>query len=471
MTTAKRTPKRWRWRGLGLATALLVTTACGAGGSDDPAVGAARSGGKATVFDTSANAFATAIPSLTPIERRAFSVGNNFFSDNWVTAPSSTDGRDGLGPVFNAQSCSTCHTNDGRAKPPKDDDDPARGLLFRLSVPSTLDDAGFQPEPTYGDQLQDRSIQRVPAEATVRITYRKVRGRLDDGTRYTLLAPTYAIVDPSLGPLDPEVMVSPRIAPSIFGVGLLEAVPEREIRGNADPNDADGDGVSGRANTVWDVVREKMALGRFGWKANVPSVEQQNAGAFNGDIGITNSVFHEQPCTAAEKACLAAPSGGEPELDDQKLDRVTFYTRTLAVPARRQVKNADVREGEELFRSAGCSSCHLPTLRTGATDVDALSNQTIHAYSDLLLHDMGRGLADDRPDGLANGREWRTPPLWGIGLQSTVSGHTRFLHDGRARNLTEAILWHGGEGKAAMKRFKAMSKEDRDALLAFLESL
>ncbi len=471
--TIGRRRARAGWWGLVLASLLALATACSGGSSDpDPSVGAARSGGKATVFDDSANVFATAIPSLTTEERRAFSVGNSFFNDNWVTAPSSTIGRDGLGPVFNAQSCSTCHFRDGRAAPPAAEDDPERGLLFRLSVPGAGAHGAVVPEPSYGEQLQDRSILGVPAEGRVRITYESVPGTFADGTKYTLLAPTYEIVDVSGVPLATDTLVSPRIAPSVFGVGLLEAVPEAEIRAREDPDDADGDGISGRANSVWDVARQQVALGRFGWKANVPTVEQQNASAFAGDIGITNRLFPEQPCTESETACLAKPTGGEPELDDAKLSRVTFYTRTLAVPARRDVRDERVQEGEQLFRSIGCASCHLPTLHTGeVADVEGLSKQTIHAYTDLLLHDMGPGLADGRPDNLASGSEWRTPPLWGIGLQSTVSGHTRFLHDGRAHDLEEAILWHGGEGKAAQQAFAKLSRGERAALLAYLRSL
>jgi CxxC motif-containing protein (DUF1111 family) len=298
-----------------------------------------------------------------------------------------------------------------------------------------------------------------------------MHGKYADGTKYTLLAPSYEFVNLSNGALDPSVLVSPRIAPAVFGVGLLEAVPADEITRRTDPDDADKDGISGRANTVWDAINQQMTIGRFGWKANVPSVMQQNAGAFNGDIGITSSVFSKQPCTATEAACAAAPTGGDPEIDDQKLDRVTFYTRTLAVPARRNVKDADVVRGEQLFRSAGCAACHTPTLQTGDSDIDALAHQTIHPYTDLLLHDMGPGLADGRPDFEASGSEWRTAPLWGIGLTKTVNKHTRFLHDGRARNVSEAILWHGGEAEQAKEQFRTMPSIDRKALLAYLDSL
>jgi CxxC motif-containing protein (DUF1111 family) len=471
MTTSR--PNTAASRGFVLAAAVIfIATSCSSGGktrTTDDAVGEARSGGSATVIDASSNAFALGIPTLDRAERRAFAVGNSFFNDNWVTAPASTEARDGLGPLFNAQSCSTCHFHDGRAQPPQSDDDPRRGLLFRLSVPGPQ--GADAPDPVYGGQLQDRSIHGVPAEATVRITTREVPGRFADGTRYTLLAPSYEIVDPAYGPPARDVMVSPRIAPAVFGVGLLESVPEDEIVGHADPDDENGDGISGRPNRVRAVKTDRLVLGRFGWKANVPSVEQQNAGAFNGDIGITSSVFPDTLCTESQHACNEAPDGGEPEIDDHRLGRVTFYTRTLAVPARRDVDDVDVRKGEQLFRAAACSSCHLPTLHTGDSDIDALAGQTIHPFTDLLLHDMGPGLADRRPDGQASGSEWRTAPLWGIGLVETVNRHTRFLHDGRARNLTEAILWHGGEAEAAKERFRRMSRDDRDALITYLESL
>jgi CxxC motif-containing protein (DUF1111 family) len=462
-------------RVIAFALATLVAACGGSDGgaqdSSDPAVGARKSGGAATVSDRSKDAFSFAIPGLDRIDRRAFAVGNSFFKDNWVVAPASTEGRDGLGPLFNASSCSACHLRDGRGRPPSGADDSERGLLFRLSVPGSGPHGTVEPDPVYGDQLQDRAIGGVPAEATVVTTTREIRGRYADGTPYTLLAPSYTIADPAHGPLASGAMLSPRVAPSVFGVGLLEAVPEAAVRGLADPDDDDGDDISGRPNTVWDSVRQEMHLGRFGWKANVPSVELQTAGAFNGDIGITSRAFPDDACSADERECRAAPSGGEPELDSEKLDRVTFYTRTLGVPARRSVRADDVRQGERLFRDLGCSSCHTPTLRTGASDVPGLAHQTIHPYTDLLLHDMGPGLADDRPDGRASGSEWRTPPLWGIGLVETVNGHTRFLHDGRARDLTEAILWHGGEARAARNAFRQLSRSERAALVKFLESL
>jgi CxxC motif-containing protein (DUF1111 family) len=427
-----------------------------------------RSGGDATVDEVGQSAFALGIETLDREQRRAFAVGNNFFNDNWVTAPASTEGRDGLGPLLNAQSCSSCHLHDGRAQPPSSPGDPERGILLRLSI---IDDEGnVVPEPVYGGQLQDRSILGVDPEGTIVITWTTLTGTFGDGSTYELVSPEYSISDLAYGPLADGVMISPRIAPAVFGVGLLEAIPAETIEALQDPDDTDGDGISGRVNRVPGPDGTDM-IGRFGWKANVATVLQQNAGAFNGDIGITTGVEPAESCTAHQDACLAAPTGGTPEVDDDKLDRVTFYTRTLAVPARRDVGDPDTDAGSALFGSIGCAACHTPELRTGTTDLPALSDQTIRPYTDLLLHDMGEGLADHRPDGEATGTEWRTAPLWGIGLVDDVNGHTRFLHDGRARSLTEAILWHGGEAETSQQAFIALTADQRSQLIAFLESL
>ena len=429
------------------------------------------SGGAATVHNTGVNAFAQPTPGLSAEERRAFVVGNNFFNDNWVTAPASTTGRDGLGPLFNAQSCSSCHFKDGRGEPPSEQEPNALGLLLRLSIPGTTEHGAPLPEPVYGGQLQDTAINRVPIEGTIGIVETPVHGEYADGTPYTLLRPTYSIVEPGYGPPSDSLQISPRVAPPVFGTGLLEVVPEDDVLALADEQDSDGDGISGRPNLVWSPTAGDTVLGRFGWKANVATVEEQTAFAFQGDIGISSSVQPLQDCTPIQLACLAAATGGEPELDDHKLERVTFYTRTLAVPARRDVGTPETDRGEALFEELQCSACHVPELRTGPTLPTPLSEQTIRPYTDLLLHDMGPGLADDRPDHLASGSEWRTAPLWGIGLTRVVNGHTRFLHDGRARDLTEAVLWHGGEAEAAQQAFLGLDRDDRDALISFLQSL
>lgn len=432
----------------------------------------AELGGDTTAFTATRNAFGLPARNLEAGERRTFAVGNSFFRQNWVTAPASTEARDGLGPTFNALSCSSCHHLDGRGKPPEGPGDGERGLLIRLSVPGR--DAvggGPLPEPAYGGQLQDRAIIGVPAEGGLVITYREVAGSFDDGEGYSLRHPEYGFRDLAFGAMHPETMISPRVAPALVGMGLLEAIPAADIRAAADPEDTDGDGVSGRVNMVWDARRGGMALGRFGWKANQPTVEQQTAGAFLGDLGITSALFPGENCPEAQGDCRSAPNGGMPEIGEERLGKVTFYTQTLAVPAMRDVDDPAVRRGARLFADLGCAVCHTPRQVTGEHPVAALSGQVIYPYTDLLLHDMGTELADGRPDFGASGREWRTPPLWGIGLVATVNGHTMLMHDGRARGLAEAILWHGGEGAAARDAFKGLSREEREALIRFLEAL
>jgi CxxC motif-containing protein (DUF1111 family) len=428
-------------------------------------------GGETTVFDESRNAFANPAANLDGERLSDFFVGNSFFNRNWVTAPSSTTGLDGLGPVFNARSCSSCHFKDGRAAPPASPEEAPLGLLFRLGVGADPNDPDSVPHPVYGDQLQPRSIPGVPAEGDVRVTWIEIPGTYADGTAYSLRQPVYTFVDLAFGPLDPSVQVSPRIAPAVHGLGLLAAIPEETILALADEQAAAGE-VSGRPNFVRDVRAQGESLGRFGWKANQPTLEQQNAGAFLGDIGMTTPVFGEQNCMPAQSECALAPNGGTPEIDQGKLDFVTFYTHLLAVPGRRDIDDPEVIRGESLFSTMGCASCHVTTLETGEVDgFPELSGQRIHPFTDLLLHDMGEGLADGRPDFLANGREWRTPPLWGIGMTETVNRHLFLLHDGRARGFAEAILWHGGEGEAARERFRQSSEADRAAVLRFLETL
>jgi CxxC motif-containing protein (DUF1111 family) len=267
-------------------------------------------------------------------------------------------------------------------------------------------------------------------------------------------------------------MTSPRTANAMIGLGLLDAIDEPSLLAYADEDDADGDGISGRPNRVWDPKTQTTVLGRFGWKANVPGVEQQVAGAFLGDMGITSPLHPAQNCPAVQTACAAAPAGGEPEIDQESVDQVTYYARFLAVPARRDVQDDEVLRGKRLFSVAGCAGCHVPKYVTGdVPGLPELSQQTIYPYTDLLLHDMGDELADHRPDYLATGTEWRTPPLWGLGLVHVVNGHTDFLHDGRARDTSEAILWHGGEAAAARDAYRAMNKDERAALIRFVESL
>ena len=420
------------------------------------------------------NAFALPASNITVEHEPMFFTGNSFFNQAWVEAPASTANRDGLGPLFNARSCASCHFRDGRGAPPATDDEAFLGVLLRLSVPGVDAHGGPSPDPVYGGQLQPFALPGVPSEGTPRVVFTEQAGTYDDGTAYTLLAPTYAIDELGYGPLADDIMISPRVAPQMIGLGLLEAIPDDRLLVLADPDDADGDGISGRPNRVWDVEANALRIGRFGWKSDQPSVRQQVAGAFLGDMGITTPVFPAQNCSAAQPDCASAPNGdgdGEPEIREDLLHRVVVYSSLLAVPARRAPDDAEVLRGRALFADAGCASCHTPSHQTGPHALPEVAHQTIWPYTDLLLHDMGPALADDRPVFEATGREWRTPPLWGIGLLPSVNAHQRLLHDGRARGVAEAVLWHGGEAEAARDAFRAMTSEQRDALVHFVESL
>lgn len=444
--------------------------------ADEPPELSPRLGGAITTDNHTPLAFSQPAPKLPFEQRGLFELGDSFFNQNWVQAPASTTARDGLGPLFNARACSGCHSRDGRGRPPTADEDMVSGILFRLSV---ADSGGAQiPEPIYGGQFNHLALPGVAAEGRVRITYDELQGAFADGTPYTLQDPDYVFTDLAYGDMDDRVLMSPRVAPQMIGLGLLQAVPAEDVLAFADPDDSDGDGISGRATSVTDLATGETMLGRFGWKANQPHLRQQVAGAFNGDMGLTTALFHlenhsrTQGATGLDDLPTGADALGEPELPDRVLDAVTFYAAHLAVPAQRDADSPTVQRGYHLFHQARCDTCHVPTLHTGpGAGFPVLSGQTIHPFTDLLLHDMGPELADGRPDGEATGREWRTPPLWGIGLFDMVNGHTRYLHDGRARNLTEAILWHGGEGADSRDRFKALAADDRAALIAFLKSL
>jgi CxxC motif-containing protein (DUF1111 family) len=449
----------------------------------------ALSGGTATNRTTfTRDAFSMPSSNLSFEERADFSIGNGIFRRNWVIAPSSTQAADGLGPLYNARACQRCHLKDGRGHPPASPDDSAISMFLRLSIPPETEAereliashrANVILEPTYGGQLQDLAIPGHLPEGRMVIDYRESPALLAGGETVRLRKPSYRIADLAYGPLHPGVMISPRVAPPMIGLGLLEAIAPEDILANADPDDADHDGISGRPNRVWSEADQKVELGRFGWKAGEPSIDQQGGHALAGDIGVGNPT---QPapwgdCTAAEADCRSAPDGNSPQYGDLEappkiMAQILFYARNLAVPARRGEDDPTVLEGKRLFYQSGCIGCHRPKFATRRDwEVKALGGQLIFPYTDLLLHDMGEGLADHRPEGDATGREWRTPPLWGIGLTKEVSGHTFLLHDGRARNLTEAILWHGGEADAAREAFAKLPKAERDALLAFLNSL
>jgi len=446
-----------------------------------------RSAGAATVrARNSTDAFSLSSGNIAFEDELTFKVGNGLFRKLWVSSPSSTLASDGLGPLFNARSCQRCHLKDGRGHPPEPDDDNAISMLMRVSVPGDYTAATEElnaylatlPDPNYGNQIQDFSVQGFPAEAQIDITYTEEEIVLSEGEVVSLRRPAYALTDLNYGPLHPDIMLSPRIAPQMIGLGLLEAIPANDIMAGADPDDLDGDGISGRPNIVWSSEFEQHMLGRFGLKAGTPTIRQQSADAFAGDIGISSPLHPNGAgeCTAAQLVCQNAIHGdGDDrvfEIDAEILDLVTFYSQNLAVPARRDVNDPTVLRGKEVFYNTGCIACHTPSFVTHRLENQpAQSFQLIWPYTDMLLHDMGEGLADHRPEAQANGYEWRTPPLWGIGLTEQVSGHTYFLHDGRARSLLEAILWHGGEAQTQRDAVINMPSADRDALIKFVESL
>jgi CxxC motif-containing protein (DUF1111 family) len=448
--------------------------------SIDPA---ALSAGNFTTPDASANAYSIPVAMLDREQGAAFAKGKEQFNEAWVVAPDPS-GVWGLGPTFNEDRCAHCHERNGRARAPDDGRPAERGLLVRLSIPGETKEGAPKPHPDYGDQFQNRGILgRVPAEGQVIVRYSEREIAFADGEKVSLRVPKLEFKDLQFGELGADILTSPRIAPAVVGTGLLEAVPEETILRIA--KEQEREGVSGRPNYVWDVENETMVLGRFGWKANQPSIRQQTAAAFFGDIGATTYMFPEENCPAVQAACLDVPSaskcGGQggctgntyrPEVTPGRLSNITLYLQGLAVPARRNVNDPAFQRGEQLFAQARCSVCHVPELKTGPkAALKAAANLTIRPYTDLLLHDMGEDLADGRPDFQADGREWRTAPLWGIGLLRTVNGHSDLLHDGRARNVTEAILWHGGEAQASRDGYAKLSEAEREALLAFVNSL
>jgi CxxC motif-containing protein (DUF1111 family) len=415
--------------------------------SSEPAADSAEAfpGGETTTFFLFAGN-ELAQPAANLEDRTRFFTGDSLFNQDWVTAPASTGARDGLGPTFNTRSCAGCHFRDGRGRPPLEDGGTLESMLIRISIPGEGPHGGPLGDPAYGDQIQIDAIDGVEPEAVVRVYWDEQPGTYDDGTSYTLRRPRYEYERPAFGPLPSALLASGRTAPHMSGLGLLEAIPEEVLRGWTDPEDVDDDGISGRLNWVWDESAQEMRVGRFGWKAEQPTVRQQVAGALVGDMGITSEMFRNQNCPAPQQACAASPSGGDPEITPSNFDKLVFYSSTLAPPTRPDYEDPEVIRGREWMRDLGCTACHKESVETAEHPfIPELSFQKIRPYTDLLLHDMGEDLSDGRPVFDAQGREWRTAPLWGIGRVEAVNRHAFFLHDGRARGFEEAILWHGGE--------------------------
>jgi CxxC motif-containing protein (DUF1111 family) len=418
-------------------------------------------------------AYLQAVPGLTYAQLRLFREGEKEFKVPWVVFPL-LGGHWGLGPTFIANACSVCHVQAGRGR--TIDDAIIVQQLLRVSVPGQGPHGEPNPHPHYGEQIQVFGVNvglkdnLKPGEADVYIDWISSSVTLADGTPVALRRPQLRMENLSFGPLGEQTMTSLRNTQVIFGLGYLEAVPERTLKEIAAAQKAQG--LNGRLNYVRDDIHQTTVLGRFGWKANQPSIRQQIVAAFLGDMGVTSSLYIEENCPPVQTLCLAMPPGNRPELLGYNWDQMEFWQAALAPPPARNLELPQVKHGEQLFQQAGCAACHLPELRTGDYPLlPLIANTTFRAFTDLLLHDMGEELADGRPDFLAGPRDWRTPPLWGIGLSAQVNGSTHLLHDGRARNVLEAILWHGGEAKAAKDAFSKMPADEREAIIAFVNAL
>jgi len=436
-----------------------------------------------TTANRGPNAYAQAIAPLTSDQRADFFRGRQLVRQSWVIPPSEDRSISGLGPLYNQIACIACHPGNGRGFAPHSPEEPMRAMLVRLSVPGKTAHGAPLPVPAYGNQFNEFGVPGVPGDGRAELRYHLRSVTLSGPEVVLLRQPSVRFVDLAYGDLPAQTQTSARIGQALYGLGLLSAIPDATLIALSKARKPTG--IHGRLNRVWEITLGnptqpgRTVIGRFGWKANMPTLRQQIAGAFLGDMGITSSLFPIENCTAIQTACQQAPSAGtptDPELSDAALSQVEFYHLALAAPEPRQATNADelasVQRGAQLFSQAQCAACHIPTLRTGTFPrLPVLAQQTIHPFTDLLLHDMGEGLADHRSDFLANGREWRTAPLWGIGLAQTVESQAGYLHDGRARTLQEAILWHGGEATIARQRYVRLPKEARQALLAFLQSL
>jgi CxxC motif-containing protein (DUF1111 family) len=416
------------------------------------------------VTPRAAGAFSEPAANLTDDEVTLFLIGDRFFTDPWSAVGEGPDDQDGLGPTFLSASCAGCHPADGRGSPP--------GTPGSEPIVRFVDAAGSATVlDAYGTQIQGHAIDGVEAEADVAVGWKEIEGVYADGTPYSLRSPTVLVSGERFGSLDGLVASGFRIGPPLIGLGLLEAIDAADVARNADPTDVDGDGVSGRVSTVVDRRTGVETIGRFGLKANIASIADQAALAYLLDLGITTPLLPNENCPEPQSACLRSTSGGTPEISADRLAAVVFYLQTLGVPARPDVSRDSIVAGADLFTNLGCTSCHQPKWTTGDHDVGAVANQTIYPYTDLLLHDMGEGLSDGRSDGSASATEWRTPPLWGLGFTKGVNPHAGFLHDGRARTIEEAVLWHGGEAELSKVQFLSLDAEQREQLLHFLKSL
>ena len=449
----------------------------------------AYSGGVGTIFTENKNAYSLPLKNLKPENRIDFFVGNSLFRRIWVPPSEVSIAKDGLGPFFNSNSCDGCHINDGRGHPPNESwpNDDAVSLVLALSIPPQddfqrilLDQLKIKsiPDPNYGSQLSDFAITGVKPEGNVMIEYEYFPILFDNGEIINLRKPIYSISNLNYGNLHPEINISARIAQPLIGLGLIESIKLDDILAYEDPDDLDGDGISGKANRLFDSKENRVLIGRFGWKASQPSLLSQTFDATYNDMGLSSTYTSKMSnCTEIQKECQKLINGNSEtydgvEVSNEQLDLMVFYQRHLSPPGRRNINNPNVLAGKKIFFNSGCNSCHVQKYTTKKTAKSlALSDQLIWPYSDFLLHDMGDELGDNLNEYMATGNEWRTPPLWGIGLAKNVNGQINLLHDGRAKSILEAILWHGGEAKKSQQKVLNLSKVEVDQLIEFIESL
>ncbi|MEZ4979869.1 MAG: di-heme oxidoredictase family protein [Chitinophagales bacterium] len=426
----------------------------------------AYSGGETTVFVSGPTAYTFALSNLDATGLTKHLEADAIFSQHFVTAPATNFG--GLGPLFNQNSCESCHLRNGRGNPMLYDGDIQTGGLLKIGLDAQDVHGMPLPVPNYGGQIQTKAIFGQDPEAVISFTEWSQLLTYSDGSQVQLNKKLYQL-STTYTSAPSNYNSSFRMAPPVFGLGLLEAIAEADILQNEDPNDNNGDGISGKANWVYNPKTNLVELGRYGWKASNATAEQQSAAAANEDMGLSNSYFPNENCSAQSNCQTGLQSNLD--LSTENLELMAFYFQTLAVPASRNVESEAFKAGKIIFFEAKCNACHSPTFTTSYHPISSLSYQNIHPYSDFLLHDMGLDLADNRREALAEGSEWRTPPLWGLGLSKVVNPKVQFLHDGRAATIEEAILWHGGEAENSRNFVLQLSLEQRNKLLYFLNSL
>lgn len=423
-------------------------------------------------------AYQQPLPNLSATDKQAFYLGQSMFERLWVPAPSSTTASDGLGPLFNARSCHSCHVNSGRGHAPTTNQlgSDVPSFFIRLGKSDQAQTDHVIGDYMYGRQFHPLSATNVKTEGDYRIHWQESIEIFDDGYQVTLRKPSLEWLSLNYGDFQESTGFSMRVSPPLVGMGLLDLVPDSLILEHADPDDQDQNGISGKPN--WIERNGEKLLGRFGHKASVPSLKEQNQSAFNGDLGLSTELFPfpSGDCTVAQTDCMQAPNGNSQHLDDLEVSKeqmavLDTYVALSMPPAMRNLDQAWFKDAKQIFDQLECGSCHTPKLTTGSSEFTALSHRDFYPFTDMLLHDLGPELANGFPVLNASTQEWRTAPLWGIGLSESVSGRNGFLHDGRARTIEEAILWHGGEAEASKNAYKSLNAKQRALFVRFLESL